>query len=62
MSMKAAVVPITAAEASRASEAYQRSFVVHETPRVRTSPIAIILSFLRICVPFLITMLSRLVC
>ena len=29
--MKAAVVPITAADASRASEAYQRSLVVHET-------------------------------
>lgn len=56
--MKAAVVPMTAADASRASEAYQRSLVVHETLRVRTSPIAIILSFLRICVPFLFTMLS----
>ena len=58
--MKAAVVPITAADASRASEAYQRSLVVHETLSVRTSPIAIILSFLRICVPFLFTMLSGL--
>ena len=49
---------MTVADASRASEAYQRSLVVHETLSVRTSPTAIILSFLRICFPFLFTMLS----